>query len=336
MATKQKEINYPKLYLEEIQSGKQVADIKIKSVYTRECGWMDSPPKDFPYYFDEDAGNRPIEFIETFCKQSQGAMGGKPLNLQLFQKAKIQLAFGWIEKETGLRRIREVIDIRAKKCGKSTETAGIALYMTVGDNENGAKNYCTANKKEQSDLIFDECVAMRTQSPDIKLITKKRQSDIYCPYTFSLLKSLAADTSTMDGLNVHFFCQDEFHEAKTDALYDIMKRGQSGRKQPMAWLISTNGYLRELFFDDTYERCSHVAMWEDGYHDYRMLPIIYELDSRDEWINPLMWEKANPGLGIIKDLSALVDSVEEAKRNPKTLPKLLVKDFNIPENSSEA
>ena len=37
-----------------------------------------------------------IKFIETFCKQSKGLNGGQPLELQLFQKAKIQLLFGCI------------------------------------------------------------------------------------------------------------------------------------------------------------------------------------------------------------------------------------------------
>ena len=336
MATKQKEINYPKEYLKAINAGDEVVSIKVKSVYERECGWMDNPPADFPYYFDAAKGNEPIEFIEMFCKQSKGKWMGEPLILELFQKAKLQLIFGWLEKTTRLRRIREVVDIRGRKCGKSSETAAVALYMLIADSEGGAEVYCTANKLDQAKLVFDECASMREQSSFIKDITRKRQSDIYLPANFSKLKALASDTKTMDGFNASFFCQDEVHEAKTSKMYDVSKQSQSTREQPIAWLISTNGFVRELFFDDVYIKSAHVALWDDGFNDYRLLPLIYELDNREEWADPKCWAKANPGLGKIKNIITLADNVEEAKRNPKFLPTLMVKDFNIPENSSEA
>lgn len=41
------------------------------------------------FVFDEELANRPINFIETFCKQAQGTLGA-PIKLMLFQKAKYQ------------------------------------------------------------------------------------------------------------------------------------------------------------------------------------------------------------------------------------------------------
>jgi phage terminase large subunit-like protein len=329
-------VNWPKAYLAAIQRGDEVVSTKVRAVYERECGWMDSPPPDFPYRFDEDAGERVVDFIEAFCKRSDGKHGGEPIKLSLFQKAKIQLAFGWLQRSDGLRRIREVVDIRARKTGKSTETAGVCQYMLIADYEGGAEVYCVANKLDQAKKIFDEAVNMRAQSPQLRKITRKRQSDIYLPANFSYIKALASDTKTMDGLNAHFFVQDEFHEARDSKLYDVMKQSQSARDQPMAWLISTNGFVREGFFDARYDYCSKVALWEPGYEDYRLLPLIYELDSRDEWTDPACWGKANPGLGEIKKLDTLTENVEKAKRDPSFLPTLLTKDFNIPENSNAA
>lgn len=329
-------MNWPKEYLRAILAGEEVVSQKVKTVYEREVGWMDNPPPDFPFYFDEEAGLRPIEFIEKFCRHSKGKWGKQPFQLELFQKAKIQLVFGWKEKATGLRRIREVVDIRGRKCGKSTETAAVELYCLIADGETGAEVYCTANKLDQSKLIFNEAVNMRAQSPALRAVTKKRQSDIYFPATFSKLQALAADTKTMDGLNAHFFSLDEFHEARDSKVYDVMIQSQSAREQPLAWLISTNGFVRELFFDEKYDYCSKVALWEPGFEDYRLLPLIYELDSRDEWTKPECWAKANPGLGKIKSHVTLAENVEKAKRDPNFLPTLLTKDFNIPENSTAA
>ena len=329
-------MNHVKAYLESIHNGKEIVGAKVKALYEREVNWMNNPPKDFPFYFDEDAGQRPIDFIEKFCKHSKGRWGGRPFKLELFQKAKLQLVFSWLEKDTGKRRFREVVDIRGRKCGKSSETAAVELYCLMADGEAGAEIYCTANKLDQSKLIFNEAVNMRAQSPALRSVTKKRQSDIYFPATFSKMQALAAETRTLDGLNSSMFSLDEFHEARDSKVYDVMIQSQAAREQPLAWLISTNGYVRELFFDDKYNYCSKVALWEDGFEDYRLLPLLYELDDREEWAKPECWGKANPGLGKIKSMSTLADNVEKAKRDPTFLPTLLTKDFNLPENSNAA
>jgi len=325
-------MNWPREYLARIKSGEIVVSADVRAVYERECAWMDD--ETFPFRFDEKAGERPVRFVEMFCRNSKGKWAGKPLVLDLFQKAKIQLVFGWLDRETGKRRFREVVDIRGRKNGKSVETAAIELYMLTADGEGGAEIYCTANKLDQAKLIFDEAVNMRAQSAALRESTRKRMSDIYYPDTFSTLKALAADTKTMDGLNAHFFSQDEFHEARDSKIYDVMVQSQAARDQPLAWLISTNGYVRESFFDSKLSYCEKVARWE--FEDYRLLPLLYRLDIRDEWMDPACWMKANPGLGTIKNLDTLRENVEKAKRDPNFLPTVLTKDFNIPENTNAA
>jgi phage terminase large subunit-like protein len=325
-------VNYVKEYLRAIHGGEAVS-AKIRALYERECAWMDNPP--FEWHFNEAIGEKPIKFIEKFCRHSKGKWAGKTIKLELFQKAAIQLAYGWVD-EHNKRRFREVVFLIARKCGKSTLTSGLSLFMLMADGEAGAECYAVANKLDQAKLVFNECVNMRQQSPQIKDLTKKRQSDIYFPATMSTLKAIASDTKTMDGLNSSMFSLDEFHEARDSKVYDVMIQSQAAREQPLAWLISTNGYVREMFFDDKYNYCSKVALWEQGFEDYRLLPLLYELDERDEWTKPECWGKANPGLGKIKSLTTLADNVEKAKRDPTFLPTLLTKDFNLPENSNAA
>jgi len=327
-------VNYCKEYLDAIRRGDEVVSAKVRAVYEREVAWMDSPPGGFEFF--ESVGEHPIRFIESMCRHSKGRWAGKRFKLELFQKAKIQLAFGWIETATRKRRFREVVDIRGRKCGKSSETAAIEWYMLMADEEGGAEIYCTSNKLDQAKLIFNEAVNMRAQSNELKKYTRKRQSDIYFPELFSFIKAIASDTSTMDGLNAHFFSQDEFHEARDSKIYDVMVQSQAAREQPLAWLISTNGFVREAFFDAKYDYCSKVALWEPGFEDYRLLPLLYELDSRDEWSDPKCWGKANPGLGRIKSMATLAENVEKAKRDPTFLQTVLTKDFNVPENSAAA
>lgn len=309
---------------------------KVLAVYERECSWMDDPPPNFPYKFSPELGQYYIDFMEKFCRQSKGKAGGQLIKFQLFQLAKMQLVFGWVEKGTGLRRFREVFDIRGRKNGKSTETAAVMHAMLEVDGEAGPEIYCVANSKDQADTVFNECVNMRAQSPALQKITKKRRTDIYGPRNFGFIQALAAKTDTLDGKNAHFVCQDEPHEQRNSKLYDVMKQSQSFREQPLYWIISTNGSVREGFFDSKYQMYSAVALWQDGFQDYTVLPLIYELDSREEWTDEKCWEKANPGLGTIKSLKTLREHVAQAKRDPSFLPTVLTKDFNIPENSAES
>ncbi len=325
-------MNFVRDYYDSIKSGGEVVPQTIRVTLKRELENMER--RDFPYRFDPGVGLLSIEFIEKFCKHSKGRWIGKPLTLELFQKAKLQLVFGWLDRETGLRRFRDVVDVRGRKCGKSTETAGVEHFMLLADGEGGAEIYCVANKLDQARIIFNEAANMRLQSPALARTLRKRHGDIYFPQTFSKIKALASDKSTLDGLNAHFFSLDEWHELRDRRIFDVMKQSQSAREQPLAWLISTNGFVRESFFDEMYGHAKDIAL--GVVREDTMLPWLYQLDSRDEWTNPECWQKANPGLGRIKSIRFLSDEIEKAKRNPSYLPSILTKDFNLPETQSES
>jgi len=324
-------LNWVKEYYSRIESGEIVTSRRVKAVYSRLIAEMEAPPADFPYYFDEETGERPILFIETFCKQSQGTIGA-PLELELFQKAFIQLLFGWLEKETGYRRFRETMFLCGRKNGKSTLLSGIALYMLIADYEGAAEIYSVATKKDQAKKVLTEAVNMIKQSPELRAVIKKRRNDVYFPATSSIFEALASDSNTLDGLNSHAVIIDELHAIRDRNLYEVMKQSTSSRRQPLVVMITTAGTVRECIFDNMYELACELA---DGTKkDDTFLPILYELDSRDEWTNPQMWIKANPGLGKIKQYKTLAAFVERAKNNPADLPGVLCKDFNIRENES--
>ncbi len=322
-------MNYVKEYYDRITSGEIITSRRVKAVYKRLIEEMDDSAS--LYYFDEEAGERPILFIETFCKQSQGTIGA-PLELELFQKAYIQTLFGWLEKDTGFRRFRETMFLCGRKNGKSTLLSGIALYMLIADYEGAAEIYSVATKKDQAKKVLTEAVNMVKQSPELRAVIKKRRNDIYFPATSSVFEALASDSNTLDGLNSHAVIIDELHAIRDRNLYEVMKQSTSSRRQPLVVMITTAGTVRECIFDNMYELACDIA---DGKkQDDTFLPILYELDQRDEWTNPQMWVKANPGLGKIKQYKTLAAFVERAKNNPADLPGVLCKDFNIRENES--
>lgn len=322
-------MNWVKEYYRRIKSGDIITSRRVKAVYERLVKEMDDDST--PYYFDEETGERPILFIETFCKQSQGTIGA-PLKLELFQKAFIQLLFGWLEKDTGYRRFRETLFLCGRKNGKSTLLSGIALYMLVADYEGAAEIYSVATKKDQAKKVLTEAVNMIKQSPELRAVLKKRRNDVYFPATSSIFEALASDSNTLDGLNSHAVIIDELHAIRDRNLYEVMKQSTSSRRQPLVVMITTAGTVRECIFDNMYELACDLA---DGKKkDDTFLPILYEIDSRDEWTDPQMWIKANPGLGKIKQYKTLAAFVERAKNNPADLPGVLCKDFNYRENDN--
>lgn len=324
-------MNYVREYWRKIESGEIVTSRRVKAVYGRLMAEMDSPAADSPYYFDEETGERPIIFIERFCKQSQGTLGA-PLRLELFQKAFIQTLFGWLLKETEYRRFRETLFLVGRKNGKSTLLAALALYMLVADYEGAAEIYSVATKKDQARKTLTEAVNMVKQSPELRAIIKKRRNDIYFPATASTFEALASDSNTLDGLNSHAVIIDELHAIRDRNLYEVMKQSTSSRRQPLVIMITTSGTVRESVFDNLYGLACDIAdgkVTEDTF-----LPVLYELDERAEWTDPQAWIKANPGLGTIKQYATLAAFVERAKKNPEDLPGVLCKDFNVPETSA--
>ena len=325
-------MNYIDEYLEAIKTGKCIVSKRIRREYERLSDDIHNPKNGF--VFDEKKALRPIQFIERFCRHSKGEWANSPLKLELFQKAFISALFGFVDEKTGFRKYRETMFYVARKNGKSVLLSGIALYCLIADNEPGAEVYSVASKKDQAKIIFNESVNMVKQSPELIGITKKRKSDLYFPMTFSKMQPLGKNSDTLDGLNSSLVIVDELHSIKDRNLYEVMKQSQSARRQPLFIMITTAGTIRESIFDDMYKYACGVA---DGtINDDRFLPIIYELDKKEEWLNPLAWEKANPGLNKIKKLDDLISKVERAKASPHDLTGVLVKDFNVIQSVSTA
>ena len=325
-------MNYIAEYNERLQRGEIPACRRVKAIYAQLAA--QSAQTGGKYVFDEALAQRPIDFIERFCRHSKGEWAGKPVKLELFQKAFIQALFGFIDAETGLRRYREAFFLVGRKNGKSTLLAGLALYMLIADGEGGAEVYSTATKYAQARLLFDEAHNMVKQSPDLSRHMKKRKTDLYFMPSMSKLQALARNSDTLDGLNASFVIMDELHGVKDRNLYEVMRQSQSARRQPLLVMITTAGTVRECIFDDMYEHACAVA--DGAITDETFLPILYELDKRDEWTDPAAWIKANPSLGALKKADDLRIKVDRAKQNPVELSGVLCKEFNIRETVKTA
>ena len=322
-------------YNQTIEDGEVVSE-KVRKVYKKLVNDLDNTELEWEY--DPRRANHAIEFIENYCKHSKGKLGGKPFILELWQKAMIAALFGFIHKIDGVRKYREFILIVARKNGKSALGSAIALYMLLADGESGPEIVSAATKKDQAKIIWSEAKRMVKKSPVLSKRAKCLVSDIVTDFNDGSFKPLSSDSNTLDGLNVHASLIDELHAIEDKNLYDVIVDGMTAREQPISIITTTAGTVREGIFDIKYDECERIINgYNDGsYVDERVLPIIYELDNRTEWVDEKCFKKANPGLGTIKSLDQLLAKVEKAKANPLLVKNLLCKDFNIRETSSEA
>ena len=324
-------------YFEQITKKEVIVSLKIFKVYKELCRMLQDPLSEWEY--SAKRANHALEFIENYCRHSKGKAGRKPFILELWQKAAIAAIFGIIHKIDGTRKFQEVLLIVGRKNGKSTLAAAIGLYLMLADGEAGPEVYACATKKDQAKIIWLEAKRMVRKSPSLLKRVKPLVGELVGDFNDSSFKPLGSDSDTLDGLNVYGALLDEIHAWKTMALYDVIVDGTSSRDEPLIFITSTAGTIRESVFDQKYDEAVQVINGygtETEFQNERLLPLIYELDSRDEWTKPECWPKANPGLGTIKNLQYLRQKVEKARANPDLVKNLLCKEFNIRETSTEA
>lgn len=325
-------------YWEAIERGEITVGDKIRRTYRHLAGRVLHPSGEF--FYSPARADHAIGFIERFCCHSKGKSAGQPVRLELWEKALIAAIFGFVD-AAGNRQYREALLIVGKKNGKSLLASAIGLYMLVGDGEGGPEVYAVATKRDQAKIIWTEARRMVRKSPAlrrrIKTLTHEMSSEAF---NCGVFKPLASDSDTLDGLNVHCVLMDEIHQWKNGrALYDIMADGTSAREQPLTFITSTAGTIREDVYDQKYDEAAAVINGYDdpnGIRNDRFIAFVYELDKRAEWIDPACWRKANPGLGTIKNERTLADKVEKAKQNSALVKNLVCKEFNIRETSVEA
>ena len=317
--------NYISQYWKKIESGKIEVSEKVYRTMAELIALQSGKNK--KYHFDPILANRPIIFIEKFCKQSKGQTG-KPIKLELFQKAITQAIYGFVD-DKGRRKYDEIFIDIARKNGKSTWLACLGLYGLIGDREGSPEIYCVSTKKDAARIVFNEAKNMVRQSPELKKLIKIHTLDLESAFNIGTYKPLSSDSNSMDGLNPSMCILDECHAIKDRNLYDVTRQAMSAesRQQPLYITITTAGFVREGIYDELYDYSEHVINGE--VEDEHFLAFIYELDSLEEWLDESKWIKANPGLGTIKSLEKLRANVKRALVELDYRPTVLTKDFNI-------
>ncbi len=265
--------------------------------------------------FDEAKAQRAVEFIRCL-KHTKGRWRGQPFDLLPWQETVIRDVFGTV-KEDGYRQYNTAYVEIPKKNGKSELAAGVALYMTCGDNEWGAEVYGCASDRQQASIVFDVAVDMVEQCPALKKRIKPVMSVkrlVYKP-TNSFYQVLSAEAYTKHGLNVHAVIFDELHSQPNRELFDVMTKGSGdARTQPLFFLITTAGTDRHSVCYEQHQKAEDILNGRKI--DPTFYPVIYGASDDADWTSEEVWYQANPSLGHTIDISKVRNACLSARDNP--------------------
>src|SRR5574344_121615 len=316
-------------YLIEYRNAVYKGDVVIGHELEQVLDSLISDLKNPRFVFDEKPGQLRIDFIERFCKHTKSPFNGMPFILELWDKALLQVAYGFKYKETGLRRFNEVVLLVARKNGKTTYIAGIDLaefFLSSG----GVDIICASNTNDQASILFEEINNMREHSKALSKDKRSRKNIfyIYSPKNKNKIKKLSAQSRNLDGFNIEVGCIDEVHQMTDSKVYDAIKQSQSTKREPLIFIITTEGNVVGGFLDKKLEYVRKMIKGE--IKDERVLPWLYTQDSVDEIYNDSSsCQKSNPSLGKIKTMTYLEDIMNKSKNERSTRLTMLCKDFNV-------
>lgn len=315
-------------YAKQVVAGKIIVNKYVIKECERHLKYLKGHEK---WIFDEELAHRPIRFIEKFCKPSKGA--NNQLILQPWQHFIIGSLFGWVHKETKLRRFKEALVFVGRKNGKTTTISGLANYGVSQDGENGAEIHMLANTMKQARLLFDESKAMIKASPVLKKNFRSLRDAIHYDKTISKIEPQASDSEKLDGLNTHIGIFDEIHEFKDYKLISVIKNSRAARIQPLLIYITTAGFQLNGPLVDMVEAGKDTL--NGIIEDERTFYYLASLDDEDDINDSENWIKANPNIGVSIDIEVMKEEWIKAKRIPAERGDFITKRFNIFANNDE-
>lgn len=248
------------------------------------------------YYFDKQAANKAIGFIETFCTHTKGELSGTALILEDWQKKIVGDLFGWKNKKTNLRRYRTAYIQIARKNGKSTLAAALALLMLYVDDEKGSEVYSAASNRQQAGIVFEIAKGMIQNNKELNSRGKIFRNSIINEGKGNFYQAISSDSKTKHGFNSNCVVYDELHTAPNRELWDALATSVGSRRQPLIITITTAGFDRQSICYELYSYAKRIL--NKSLKDDTFYPCVFECDIDDDIQDEKVWKKANPNYGI--------------------------------------
>lgn len=333
-------------YANKIQSGEIPACWWIKLQYKLLLEDIEKPDE----IFDVEEAHKRIRFIEAKCKHTKSPFAGKPVYLELWEKAIIEAAYGfYVTDENGehIRKYTYVLLFIPRKNGKSTLAAALGNAEFFCGNW-GTVIFCASNDYEQADIVFTEIDSMRDLSASLERVTRRNNTGIYfgnrkqrrktgkfSKQNKAEIKKISARKKGKEGRNIDLAIVDESHEMEDETLIEPLVQSMSTKDECLMIEITTEGTVDDGHLDKKIQEAKAVLQGER--ERGQSLYFLYTMDNEEEvWTDPESWIKANPNLGVSKKMRYLTREVEEARGSSTKRSWTLCKDFNIKQSNANA
>ncbi len=298
------------------------------------------------YYFDPLWAIDACEFIEKL-PHIEGQWDSPTIVLEPAQIFELCCIFGWRHKQGAYRdrsdprRFTVVYKEEARKNGKSTFAAGIALYCENCENENGPQVKCAATTGGQARIIFDIAKKMveRTKALRDAFGLEALANSIVNYRNGGSIQPINAKASTQDGLNPHLTIIDELHAHKDRGLFDVLMSARGARKNPLSYYVTTAGYdMTGVCYE---QRTILTKILEGIFKAEHFWGIIYTLDEEikgpngeiiqkaDDPFDPKVWIKANPLWHCAVNQKEFIAARDQAKISPQSEGEFKTKRCNL-------
>jgi phage terminase large subunit-like protein len=294
---------------------------------------------DFPYIFDPELVDvvtgrtyHPVRRVCGFAElmphiKGDWAARGECISLEPWQVFVFASIYGWVHRDTHKRRFWKADIFVPRKNAKSTKAAVIGLYGLTLDREFGAEVYSGATSRDQALEVFRPARLMATANTEFRREygVVPNVSNLAVLDTNSKFEPVIGKPG--DGASPSVALVDEYHEHATSELYDTMWTGMGARKQPLLVVITTAG---SNIGGPCYQHQVELQkILEGAVVDDRRFGIIYTIDRDDDWTDPAVLAKANPGLGASIAAEKLIADQAEAVRDPRKQAVFKTKHLNL-------
>lgn len=253
-------------------------------------------------------GEKVIAFIERFCLVPEGALVGKPMVLDPFQKRFILAVYD------NPATTRRAILSMARKNGKTGLIAGILLAHLVGpEARQNSQIVAGAMSRDQAGLVFALACKMIQLSERLSGLVKitpsgKRLHGLPMNVEF---RALAADGKTSHGLSPVLVIGDEWGQVKgpQSDFIDALLTAQGAHENPLQLVISTQAA------SDADWLSLEIDAALTG-NDPTLVCHLYTAPADCDLLDEDAWKAANPALGTFRSRTDLEQQLREAVNMP--------------------
>lgn len=213
--------------------------------------------------------------------------------IQVFEFANI-LGFYLTKKK---RLCRNALLFVPRKFSKTTSVVSLAIYDRLFGDAN-AQAYVAVNSYDQAQICFGEIKnILKALDPRFRhfkvnreqVFNKRRDRT-------SFARCLASNPDKLDGLNASTVILDEYSQADSEELKNVLTSSMGARVNPLTVIITTASEKIDCPFRDMLE--SYKAILRGEMDNDRIFAHIFEPDVDDEEDDPHTWAKVQPHLGV--------------------------------------